>query len=148
MSCPHEFSNQAGLCEELHGAPPGAHVPYVRPFSEVINEAANHTGRVLMTVATFDYAAGALSWHDGLVHGYSGNKPVQGGVVVISMDLGAYVYLTNRGIPTVLIPTAYPLYPCCLRKYMMIPWRSTNNIKARIILSGCLVVWLWSFCLV
>ena len=131
MSCPPELNNQAGLCEELKTDPPSARLPTVLPFSQVIREAANATGRVIMTVATFDYASGALSWYDGLVHGYDGNAPVKAGVVVISLDLGAYTYLRNRNVPTVLVPTNLTLQPCSLRRFMMAPWRSTNDVKVR-----------------
>jgi hypothetical protein len=45
------------------------------------------------------------------------------------MDWGAYKYLVHRDIPTVLMTTELPLDVCCLRRFKMVPWRATNDIK-------------------
>jgi hypothetical protein len=49
--------------------------------------------------------------------------------VVVSMDWGAYKYLVNRAVPTVLVTTKQHLDVCCLRRFRMVPWRSTNDVK-------------------
>ena len=49
--------------------------------------------------------------------------------VVVAMDWGAYKHLVNRGVPAVLVPTKQHLDVCCLRRFRMVPWRSTNDVK-------------------
>jgi hypothetical protein len=59
--------------------------------------------------------------------------------VVVSMDWGAYKYLVNRGVPTVLVTTKQHLDVCCLRRFRMVPWRSTNDVKVRANSAGAAV---------
>jgi hypothetical protein len=49
--------------------------------------------------------------------------------VVVAMDWGAYKYLVHRNIPATLMTTSLPLDVCCLRRFKMVPWRATNDIK-------------------
>ena len=116
-SCPLLFKAHKALCEEFS-------VPrtVVRPFVDVVRAAAVD-GHVVMTVASFDYAEGGVAWYLALKQ-----QGITGGVVV-ALDLGAYVYLTNRGVPAVLLQTQLHLAPCCLHRFRMAAWRATNDVK-------------------
>ena len=93
-------------------------------FDSVIKAAAvRGNGTIALTVATYDYAEGALLWHADLV-----SKDMHGAVVV-AMDWGAYKYLVNRAVPVVYRPTQHHLDVCCLRRWRMVPWRATNDVK-------------------
>ncbi len=119
LSCPPQFGTQNVMCEEL---PVGQ---AVRTFSDVV-KSQSVDGMVIMTVATFDFAEGALMWYHMMTQrGFRG-------LVVVSLDLGTYIYLTNRGVATVLMPTRNALNVCCLRRFRMAPWRATNDVKVRL----------------
>jgi hypothetical protein len=69
-------------------------------------------------------ASGALLWY----HDLAANGLLSG--VVIAMDWGAFKYLRNRNVPAVLMQSRMHLDVCCLRRFRMVPWRSTNDVKA------------------
>jgi hypothetical protein len=120
-SCPQAFVNHKAMCEEPNflTADPASH----DEFARVVTQAAQATGTVVMTVASYEYAEGALVWY------YYMQSKGAGGCVVVAMDQGSYTYLRNRGVPTVLIPTISHLNPCCLFRFKMVGWRATNDVK-------------------
>jgi hypothetical protein len=139
--CPVEFNQQHVLCEAPSTAtfqfsPAGR--PVIEDFSTVVKRAAAlGNGSVTMTVATYDYAEGALLWYEDLV----ANGCLSG--LVVALDWGAYKYLVNRRVPVVLEVTENHLDVCCLRRFRMVPWRSTNDVKVhasvlRVQPHGCL----------
>lgn len=130
-ACPAQYNKQRAMCDSLRDAGDAAAaaellVPSDAAFDATLAAAAKLTGgTVALTVATYDYAEGALLWYRDLL-----SKGMPAGVVV-AMDVGAFKYLRNRAVPAVLMQTQMHLFPCCLRRFRMVPWRSTNDVKVR-----------------
>lgn len=128
--CPAEWSQNRLVCESFHGLPHGSPPP-VPAFADVVRaQGAASGGRVTMSIVTHDYAPLGYAFFAFLAQQGIHN------VVLVAMDMPAFVYLSNRGVPVVLKESIAPLEPCCLHRWRMLSWRATNDVKIRSILAS------------